>query len=266
MAEIEEINASTLWRTQPYTTILGIDAHGRRFWVPIMMKDIAKNNITAVQAIRNLLMASTLMATTSILLCAGLGAVISSTYSVKKPINDTVFGANGELIVALKYATILAVFILSFTCHTLSIRFLNQINILISTPQDGVNCMVTPEFLTLLLEKASILNVVGNRQIQGQRNNGFQLAAFYPKVHTTIISQTRWSEAAKHTSKRVNVKTREIFAAKKEATRRKDAVESAAAVQNIGFASLFSNPQLKRETLAGSAGNSGNEELLGSAS
>ncbi|KAJ1403970.1 hypothetical protein SESBI_26890 [Sesbania bispinosa] len=126
-----------LWhkvRTQPSSTIIGINTHGRRSWVPAMLKDIEKKNILAVQTLRNLIMGSTLMATTSILLSAGLGAVISSTYSVKKPLNDAVYGAHSEFMVS----------------------------ILICTPKDVIS-MVTPEYLTELLEKGTILNTVGNR-------------------------------------------------------------------------------------------------------
>lgn len=107
-------------------------------------------------------MGSTLMATTSILLCSGLAAVISSTYSVKKPLNDTVYGAHGEFMVALKYVTLLTIFLFSFFCHSLSIRFINQVNILINTPQDETS-IVTPEYVYELLEKGFLLNTVGNR-------------------------------------------------------------------------------------------------------
>ncbi|KAK9931426.1 hypothetical protein M0R45_018701 [Rubus argutus] len=99
-----------------------------------MLKDIEKKNILAVQTLRNNVMGSTLMATTSILLCAGLAAVISSTYSVKKPLNDAVYGAHGEFMMALKYVTLLTIFLFSFFCHSLSIRFLNQVGYLICSP------------------------------------------------------------------------------------------------------------------------------------
>lgn len=154
-----------LWhkvRTSPFSTTIGINAHGRRFWVPAMMKDIEKNTILVVQTLRNLIMGSTLMATTSILLSAGLAAVISSTYSIKKPLNDAVFGAHGEFMLSLKYVTILTIFLFSFFCHTLSIRFLNQVCILVATPQD-LKSIITPQYLTELLEKGTILNTVGNR-------------------------------------------------------------------------------------------------------
>ncbi|KAM7267792.1 hypothetical protein ACFE04_009958 [Oxalis oulophora] len=154
-----------LWhkvRTQPLSTIIGTNACGRRFWVSAMMKDNDKKNILAVQTLRNVIMGSTLMATTSILLCAGLAAVISSTYSIKKPLNDAIYGAHGDFMVALKYVTILCMFVFSFFCHSLSIRFINQVNILINSPPDSMN-IVTPEYVSELLEKGFLLNTVGNR-------------------------------------------------------------------------------------------------------
>ncbi|PRQ27453.1 hypothetical protein RchiOBHm_Chr6g0305481 [Rosa chinensis] len=154
-----------LWhnvRTKPETTIIGINTRGRRLWVSAMIKDNEKKNILAVQTLRNTIMGSTLMATTSILLCSGLAAVISSTYSVKKPLNDAVYGAHGEFMVALKYVTLLTLFLFSFMCHSLSIRFINQVNILINSPQDP-SSPVTPEYVSELLEKGYILNTVGNR-------------------------------------------------------------------------------------------------------
>ncbi|GAU28486.1 hypothetical protein TSUD_294890 [Trifolium subterraneum] len=107
-------------------------------------------------------MGSTLMATTSILLSAGLAAIISSTYSVKKPLDDALYGAHSEFMVALKYVTLLTIFLFSFFCHTLSIRFLNQLSLLICTPQDVLS-MVTPDYLGEILERGTTLNTVGNR-------------------------------------------------------------------------------------------------------
>ncbi|KAK9207689.1 hypothetical protein WN944_000035 [Citrus x changshan-huyou] len=154
-----------LWhkiRTEPLTTIVGTNARGRRLWVAAMMKDNEKKNILAVQSLRNMIMGSTLMATTSILLCTGLAAVISSTYSVKKPLNDTVYGGHGEFMLALKYVSLLTIFLFSFFCHSLAIRFVNQVNLLINTPPDPLS-IVTPEYVTDLFEKGSLLNTVGNR-------------------------------------------------------------------------------------------------------
>ncbi|URE14971.1 hypothetical protein MUK42_11783 [Musa troglodytarum] len=156
-----------LWhkvRSQPLRTIIGINSAGRRFWVQAVIKDNDKKNILAVQTIRNTIMGSTLMATTSILLCSGLAAVISSTYSVKKPLNDSVFGAHGEFMVSLKYVTVLLIFLFAFLCYSLSIRFVNQANFLVNVacgPDD--ECPVTPDYVCDLLEKGFMLNTVGNR-------------------------------------------------------------------------------------------------------
>ncbi|GAA0161924.1 hypothetical protein LIER_43584 [Lithospermum erythrorhizon] len=154
-----------LWhkvRTQPMSTILGRMAKCRRLWVSSIMKDNDKKNILAVQTFRNTIMGSTLMATTSIILCCGLAAVISSTYSVKKPLNDSIYGAHGDFMVALKYVTLLLFFLFSFMCHSVSIRFINQVNFLINCPPDEYG-IVTPLYVSELLEKGFILNAIGNR-------------------------------------------------------------------------------------------------------
>ncbi|KAK7270748.1 hypothetical protein RJT34_26144 [Clitoria ternatea] len=127
-----------LWhkvQTQPSITILGIDSDGRCLWVAAMIKDIDKKNIVAVQSIRNMITGSVFMASTSILLCCGLGAVISSTYSVKKPLNESIYGAQGEFAVSLP------------NLHTTRC----------------VMTLVTTEYLSELLRKATVLSIVGNR-------------------------------------------------------------------------------------------------------
>ncbi|XP_073134651.1 uncharacterized protein [Henckelia pumila] len=156
-----------LWhavRTRPFSTIIGTNARGRRFWVAAVIKDNEKKNILAVQTLRNTIMGATLMATTSILLCSGLAAVISSTYSIKKPLNDVVYGAHGEFMVAVKYVTLLLLFLFSFLCHSLSIRFINQVNFLINCPPGNQSGgIVTAEYVSELLERGFLLNTVGNR-------------------------------------------------------------------------------------------------------
>ncbi|XP_060181928.1 uncharacterized protein LOC132611523 [Lycium barbarum] len=154
-----------LWhkvKTQPLSTIIGTNASGRRSWVSAIMKDNEKKNILAVQTFRNTIMGTTLMATTAILLCSGLAAVISSTYSVKKPLNDAVYGGHGEFMVALKYVTLLLLFLFSFISYSLSIRFISQVNFLINCPPDHLGILST-EYISELLEKAFILNTVANR-------------------------------------------------------------------------------------------------------
>ncbi|XP_038895882.1 uncharacterized protein LOC120084053 [Benincasa hispida] len=154
-----------LWykvKTQPLATFIGVNAAVRRRWISAMLEDIDKKNILVVQTLRNMIMGSSLMATTSILLCAGLAAVLSSTYSIKKPLTDTVYGAHGEFTLALKFIIILTIFVLSFFFHTLSIRFMNQASLLISAPLQPLS-VLTEQHLVEILDKGCVLNIIGNR-------------------------------------------------------------------------------------------------------
>ncbi|VVB10622.1 unnamed protein product [Arabis nemorensis] len=161
------IYLSFMVRTHPFFTVLGINSHGRRIWISAMIKENQKTNILAVQTLRNIIMGATLMATTCVLLCAGLAAVISSTYSIKRPLNNAVYGAYGDFAIAVKYLTILTIFIFSFFFHSLAIRFLNQVAILINIPNLDPNpsgCFfLTPEYVSEMFEKGLLLNTVGNR-------------------------------------------------------------------------------------------------------
>ncbi|XP_076887725.1 uncharacterized protein LOC143537955 [Bidens hawaiensis] len=153
-----------LWhkvRKQPLSTVMGANAHGRRLWVSTIMKDNEKKHILAIQTFRNTLMGLTLMATTSIIWCCGLAAVISSSYSVKKPLNNAIYGAHGQYMVALKYVTLLVLFLSSFMCYSLSIRFVGQVNYLINCPEDST--IVTWMYVSELLEKSFTLSMIGNR-------------------------------------------------------------------------------------------------------
>ncbi|PKA50832.1 hypothetical protein AXF42_Ash007487 [Apostasia shenzhenica] len=156
-----------LWRkveAEPHLTDIGISSAAHRQWVISMMKENDKKNILAVQTLRNSIMGATLMASTTILLCTGLAAVLSSTYSVKHSVNGAVYGAHGPLSLALKYAVILAVFLAAFYAYSLSIWFFSQVNFLINVVGDcGSPPVVSPEYVSRMLEKAFMLWIAGNR-------------------------------------------------------------------------------------------------------
>ncbi|KAK8968652.1 hypothetical protein KSP40_PGU011959 [Platanthera guangdongensis] len=156
-----------LWqkvKRQPHRTIIGMNFAGGRLWVRSMMKENDKRSMLAVQTLRNGIMGSTLMATTTILLCSGLAAIVSSTYSVKKPVFDSSYGGHGELVAALKYASLLVFFLFAFICYSLSICFHSQVSFLINTPpSDSFASFVTPEYVSGVLDRGSLLNTLGNR-------------------------------------------------------------------------------------------------------
>ncbi|PKA50831.1 hypothetical protein AXF42_Ash007486 [Apostasia shenzhenica] len=156
-----------LWRklrAHPHLTDIGTSSAIRRQWVISIMKENNKRNILAVQTIRNSIMGATLMASTSILLCTGLAAILSSTYSVKQPVGDAVYGAHGPLMLALKYAIILVFFLFAFFAYSLSIHFFNQVSFIVNVVGDGESSIaVTPEYVSEQLEKGFMLGIVGNR-------------------------------------------------------------------------------------------------------
>lgn len=168
-----------LWhavRRRPLSTAFGVYSAARRLWAAGMMRDNDdKKGVLVVQSLRNVIMGSTLMATTSVLFCTGIAAVLSSTYSVKKPLSDAVFGAHGEYMMALKYVALLLVFLFAFLCHTLTICFLNQASFLINTSclsRAGDDArLVGPQlpagavgdYVGEILERGFTLNFVGNR-------------------------------------------------------------------------------------------------------
>lgn len=133
------------------------------------MQDNEKKAVLVVQSMRNVLMGSTLVATTSILLCTGVAAVLSSTYAVKKPLSDTVFGAHGETMMALKYVVLLGTFLLAFLCHSIAICTLNQATFLVNalsppSPDAVLRIPAVPrDYVADVLERGFLLNLAGNR-------------------------------------------------------------------------------------------------------
>ncbi|MCD7463365.1 hypothetical protein HAX54_050425 [Datura stramonium] len=62
----------------PIRTVIGINSINRHFWVCAMMEDPSKNGVLAVQTLRNNIMASTLLASTAIML-SSLIAILMTT-------------------------------------------------------------------------------------------------------------------------------------------------------------------------------------------
>ncbi|KAE8801841.1 hypothetical protein D1007_22467 [Hordeum vulgare] len=171
-----------LWhatRRCPLGSTIGVNAAARRIWVFCMMTDNDKKAVLVVQSIRNVLMGSTLVATTSVLFSTGVAAVLSSTYAIKQPINDATFGAHGEYVTALKFVALLTAFLLSFLCHTLAICSLNQATFLVNAlsqlfvlPSDGSafdsqHPPVTKDYIVKVLDRGFMLNFMGNRFFYG---------------------------------------------------------------------------------------------------
>ncbi|XP_050386763.1 uncharacterized protein LOC126803056 [Argentina anserina] len=120
-------------KSQPSSTIIGINCINRRFWVHAMMEDTSKNGVLAVQTLRNNIMASTLLASTAIML-SSLIAVLMSSANKDRTASAFVFGDTSQLGFSIKYFAILVCFLLAFLFNVQSIRYYSHASILINAP------------------------------------------------------------------------------------------------------------------------------------
>ncbi|EPS67214.1 hypothetical protein M569_07560 [Genlisea aurea] len=120
---------------RPTTTVVGINAINRRLWVRAMMEDTSKNGVLAVQTLRNSIMASTLLASTAIMLSSAIAALMSSSSSNGGFCPAVlVAGSNTKLTCTIKLFSILVCFLLAFFLNVQSIRYLSHASMLINVP------------------------------------------------------------------------------------------------------------------------------------
>uniref|UniRef100_A0A803PR72 Uncharacterized protein n=1 Tax=Cannabis sativa TaxID=3483 RepID=A0A803PR72_CANSA len=104
----------------PTKTVIGVNAIHRRYWVRAMMEDVSKNGVLAVQTLRNNIMASTLLASTAIMLSSLIAVLMTNGGRNKTDL--FVFGDRSEASFSLKYFCILACFLVAFLFNLQSIR------------------------------------------------------------------------------------------------------------------------------------------------
>ncbi|GFP94317.1 hypothetical protein PHJA_001576200 [Phtheirospermum japonicum] len=123
---------------RPHTTVLGVNAANRRLWVRAMMEDTSKNGILAVQTLRNNIMASTLLATMSIMLSSVIAVLMSgggSGGATHRPIGP-LYGDNSKFGFSLKFFSIQLCFLSAFLLHVQSIRYYSHASMLINVPNN----------------------------------------------------------------------------------------------------------------------------------
>ncbi|KAL4360949.1 hypothetical protein GQ457_04G013990 [Hibiscus cannabinus] len=116
----------------PTKTVIGVNAINRRFWVRAMMEDVPKNGVLAVQTLRNNIMASTLLASTAIMLSSLISVLMTSGKSDRS--SWFVFGDRSDQAFSIKVFSILVCFLLAFLLNLQSIRYYSHASILINVP------------------------------------------------------------------------------------------------------------------------------------
>ncbi|KAK6926122.1 Protein of unknown function DUF599 [Dillenia turbinata] len=116
----------------PTKTVIGINATNRRFWVQAMMEDTSKNGVLAVQTLRNNIMASTLLASTAIMLSSLIAVLMTSSHTGGT--TNLVYGDHSKLVFSIKFFSILVSFLVAFLFNVQSIRYYSHASILINVP------------------------------------------------------------------------------------------------------------------------------------
>ncbi|RZC49778.1 hypothetical protein C5167_018205 [Papaver somniferum] len=155
--------------TQPTKTVIGINAINRRIWVKTMMEDTSKNGVLAVQTLRNNIMASTLLASTAIML-SSLIAVLMTNENNNQSSSGFVFGDQSPLGFSIKFFSILLCFLLAFLFNVQSIRYYSHASILINVPMKKMKMSstnstthLTPNYVGRALNKGSYFWSLGLR-------------------------------------------------------------------------------------------------------
>ncbi|CAH2044352.1 unnamed protein product [Thlaspi arvense] len=117
---------------RPSSTVVGLNAFNRRLWVQAMMEDSSKNGVLAVQTLRNNIMASTLLASTAIMLCSLIAVLMTSGTGDRSV--WFVFGDKSDRAFSVKFFSILVCFLVAFLLNVQSIRYYSHASILINVP------------------------------------------------------------------------------------------------------------------------------------
>jgi uncharacterized membrane protein len=145
----------------PLETYMGLTRHLRLMWVESIMTQ--KRDILAVQTLRNWIMASSFLASTSILIGLGLlSFLLRPEHITEIPLDIMVIFTRIKTLFLVKILILIIHFFFAFFNFTLSIRYLNQVNFLINVP---VECepMLTPTFVSRILDLGMIHYTLGMR-------------------------------------------------------------------------------------------------------
>lgn len=148
-------------RRQPLHTAVGITNHVRQQWVRSIMQ--GKNDILAVQTMRNGLMAANFLASTAILISLGL---LSAAFKpglfqeISHAIN--LLGTRSETLWMFKLMTLVVLFFFAFFNFTLTIRYYNHAGFMINI-LEAHDPTVTPEVVAEVLNHGALHYTLGMR-------------------------------------------------------------------------------------------------------
>lgn len=149
-------------KKNPTYSLYGATTLARTAWVINTMEE--KNDILAVQTLRNSTMAATFMASTSILLAVGLLTLSGQGDQLMRTWHAmNLFGSTEESTVTLKLLIILGNLFIAFFNFSFSIRLFNHVGFLINTPPEEGSYGGSITFVAIQLNKAGSYFHIGMR-------------------------------------------------------------------------------------------------------
>ncbi|KAF8097111.1 hypothetical protein N665_0294s0017 [Sinapis alba] len=154
---------------RPSSTVIGLNAFNRRLWVQAMMEDVSKNGVLAVQTLRNNIMASTLLASTAIMLCSLIAVLMTSNTGERSV--WLAFGDKSDRAFSIKFFAILVCFLVAFLLNVQSIRYYSHASILINVPfkqlmadsSGGHSLMINQDYVAATVNRGSYFWSLGLR-------------------------------------------------------------------------------------------------------
>ncbi|CAN4089429.1 unnamed protein product [Withania somnifera] len=150
----------------PSHTVIGINSINRQFWVRAMMEDASKNGVLAVQTLRNNIMASTVLASTAIMLSSLIAVLMTGGSKGGNSISSHIYGDQTELCLSIKFFSILVCFMVAFLFNVQSIRYYSHASILINVPYkklDSSRHCVTAAYVGRTVNRGSYFWSLGLR-------------------------------------------------------------------------------------------------------
>lgn len=146
-----------IWRklkSDPIYTIQGASNLARRAWVVTVMEE--KNDILAVQTLRNSTMAATFLASTAILLSVGVLSLTGQLDTIGTTWHSlNIFGSTEQSTLALKILVLLVNLFIAFFSFSSSIRMYNHVGFMINVPCMDGNYSSSMTFVAMQLNRAA---------------------------------------------------------------------------------------------------------------
>ncbi|AEB09862.1 DUF599 domain-containing protein [Desulfobacca acetoxidans] len=148
-------------KRSPMQTAIGITQYLRTFWVETVMEQ--KRDILAVQTLRNWVMASSLLASTAVLISIGLlSYLFQQNRIIELPFSAYLIIGSTRNLDVLKILLLFLNFSFAFLNFTLSIRYYNHVNFMINVPLDRDDA-VTVGYISRILNLGMLHYTLGMR-------------------------------------------------------------------------------------------------------